>query len=74
MIGGQTAISGHLSIADDVKIAGQSGVAASINEVGKIVQGPMAYNIKDFQRSYVLFKKLPEIYKLINSIKKEFKK
>ena len=74
MIGGQTAISGHLTIADDVKIAGQSGVASSINEVGKIVQGPMAYNIKEFQRSYILFKKLPEIYTLVNSIKKELDK
>ena len=30
MIGGQTAISGHIKIADDVKIAGQSGVAKDI--------------------------------------------
>ena len=74
MIGGQTAISGHLTIADDVKIAGQSGVATNINEAGKIVQGPMAYSIKDFQRSYIIFKKLPELYKLINSIKKELSK
>jgi len=69
MVGGQTAISGHLTIADDVKIAGQSGVATNITEAGKIVQGPMAYNIKDFQRSYIIFKKLPELYKLILSKK-----
>ncbi len=74
MIGGQTAISGHLTIADEVKIAGQSGVASSIKEIGKIVQGPMAFNIKKFQRSYILFKKLPEIYAAINAIKKELKK
>ena len=71
MIGGQVAISGHLSIADEVKIAGQSGIASSIKEVGKIVQGPMAFEIKDFQRSYIIFKKLPEIYQTLNKIKKE---
>ncbi|HIG31989.1 MAG TPA: UDP-3-O-(3-hydroxymyristoyl)glucosamine N-acyltransferase [Flavobacteriales bacterium] len=71
MIGGQVAISGHLRIADKVKIAGQSGIASSITEVGKIVQGPMAFNIKDFQRSYIIFKKLPEIYETLNKIKKE---
>ena len=71
MIGGQVAVSGHLSIADEVKIAGQSGIASSIKEVGKIVQGPMAFNIKDFQRSYLIFKKLPEIYQTLNKIKKE---
>jgi UDP-3-O-[3-hydroxymyristoyl] glucosamine N-acyltransferase len=70
MIGGQTAISGHLTLADEVKIAGQSGIASNIKEVGKIVQGPMAFDIKDFQRSYILFKKLPEIYQTLNQIKK----
>jgi UDP-3-O-[3-hydroxymyristoyl] glucosamine N-acyltransferase len=71
MIGGQVAIAGHLSIADKVKIAGQSGIASSIKKVGKILQGPMAFDIKDFQRSYIIFKKLPEIYQTLNKIKKE---
>ena len=72
MIGGQVAISGHLTIADDVRIAGQSGIASSIPKRGSILQGPMAFNIKEFQRSYIIFKKLPEIYKILNSIKSEF--
>ena len=71
MVGGQVAISGHLSIADEVKIAGQSGIASSIKEAGRIVQGPMAFDIKDFQRSYIIFKKLPEIYQTLNKIKKK---
>ena len=70
-IGGQVAVSGHLSIADQVKIAGQSGIASSIKKVGAIVQGPMAFDIKDFQRSYIIFKKLPEIYQTLNKIKKD---
>ena len=72
MIGGQVAISGHITIADEVKIAGQSGIASNIKETGAIVQGPMAFNIKDFQRSYILFKKLPKIEKTLNKIKKKF--
>lgn len=72
MIGGQVAISGHLIIANNVKIAGQSGVAAAIKKEGAIVQGPMAFNLKDFQRSYVIFKKLPDIYKTLNLIKNQF--
>ena len=71
MIGGQTAVSGHLTIADEVKIAGQSGIASSIKEVGKIVQGPMAFDIRDFQRSYIIFKKLPELYRTVNTLKKK---
>ena len=71
MIGGQTAVSGHITIADQVKIAGQSGIASSIKQVGKIVQGPMAFDIKDFQRSYIIFKKLPDLYRTVNTIKKQ---
>ena len=73
MIGGQTAVSGHLTIADEVKIAGQSGIASSIKQVGKIVQGPMAFDIKDFQRSYIIFKKLPDLYRTVNTLKKQIK-
>ena len=39
MIGGQVGIVGHLTIADEVKIAAQSGIANSIKEKGAIVQG-----------------------------------
>ena len=72
MIGGQTAISGHLTIADEVKIAGQSGIASSITKKGAVLQGPMAFDIKEFQRSYIIFKKLPEMYRTLTSIKKQF--
>ena len=58
MIGGQTAIAGHLKIADEVKIAGQSGVASSINKKGEILQGPMAFNIKEFQNYSKLLENL----------------
>ena len=72
MIGGQVAISGHITIADNVKIAGQSGVASSVKKNGATLQGPMAFNIKEFQRSYIIFKKLPQMYKTLTLIKKEF--
>ncbi len=72
MIGGQVAVSGHLEITDEVKVAGQSGIASSIKEKGCIIQGPMAFDIKEFQRSYIIFKKLPEMYRTLSLIKKQF--
>ena len=69
MIGGKVAIAGHLVIANKVKIAGQSGVASSITKIGSVVQGPLAFDIKQFQRSYILFKKLPELFKAVESNK-----
>ena len=69
MIGGQVAISGHLNIGNNVKIAGKSGVIKDIQS-DTTIQGPMAYNMKDFQKSYVHFKNLPNIVSNINLINK----
>jgi UDP-3-O-[3-hydroxymyristoyl] glucosamine N-acyltransferase len=61
MIGGQVAIIGHATIADNVKIAAKSGIPSSIKKEGEIVMGPVAFNIKDFQKSYILFRRLPQL-------------
>lgn len=73
MIGGQVGIVGHIKIADGVKIAAQSGIGQSIEKEGEIVQGSPAYFIGDYKRSYVLFKKLPEIYDKLNQLIKNTK-
>ena len=64
MIGGQVGIVGHITIADGVKIAAQSGIGSSIKE-NEIVQGSPAFNIGDYKRTYVLFRKLPDLEKKI---------
>jgi UDP-3-O-[3-hydroxymyristoyl] glucosamine N-acyltransferase len=46
-IGGQTGISGHLSIGNNVKIGGKSGVVADIKD-NQIVMGYPAKSIRDF--------------------------
>lgn len=71
MIGGQVGIIGHLKIADGTKIAAQSGIGSSIEEPNTIVQGSPAFSVSDYQRSYVVFKKLPEVYKKIQEISKK---
>ncbi|KAA3651882.1 MAG: UDP-3-O-(3-hydroxymyristoyl)glucosamine N-acyltransferase [Bacteroidetes bacterium] len=72
MIGGQVGIVGHIKIADEVKIAAQSGIAQSIETAGTIVQGSPAINIGDFKRSYVMFRKLPEISAQLQNLDKKF--
>jgi len=74
MIGGQVGIVGHIKIADEVKIAAQSGIGQNIDIVGQIVQGSPAFFIGDYKRSYVLFRKLPEIYSKLNELLKASKK
>ena len=71
MIGGQVGIVGHIKIADGVKIAAQSGIGHSIKTENSIVQGSPAIGIGDYKRSYVLFRKLPELNEKIDALEKE---
>jgi UDP-3-O-[3-hydroxymyristoyl] glucosamine N-acyltransferase len=68
MVGGQVGIVGHITIADKVKIAAQSGIGSSITKEGEIVQGSPAFNIGDYKRTYVIFRKLPEMEKRIKEL------
>jgi len=73
LIGGQVGIIDHLTIADEVKIAAQSGIGGSIKEKGAIVQGSPAFNIYTYQKSYVVFRQLPELRKKILDLEKQIK-
>ena len=70
MIGGQVGIIGHLKIADKVKIAAQSGIGHNIEEEGAVVQGSPAFAYGDYKRSYILYRKLPELNTKINQLEK----
>ncbi len=69
-IGGQVGISGHLTIGSNVRIAAQSGIAKDIQD-GATVQGSPAFPKMQHDRSHVIFKMLPELYKRIGELEKE---
>lgn len=73
MFGGQVGIIGHIKIGNEVKIAAQSGIGKSISE-GEIVQGSPAFDAGIYQRSYVGFRKLPDLISRINDLERELKK
>jgi UDP-3-O-[3-hydroxymyristoyl] glucosamine N-acyltransferase len=70
MIGGQVGIVGHIKVGDGAKIAAQSGVSSNV-KAGEVVQGAPAFDFGKYQKSYVLFRKLPDIYKKITELEKE---
>ena len=72
MMGGQVGVIGHLNIGDNVKIAAQSGVAKNLKD-NEVVQGSPAYGYSDYQKSYIYFKKLPQMAKDIHNIEKKLK-
>jgi len=73
MIGGQVGIVGHLVIADGVMIAAQSGVGKSITEENSIVEGSPAFGIRNYQRSYVHFRRLDSLVKRVNELERNSK-
>jgi len=74
LIGGQVGIIGHLEIADKVMIAAQSGVGKSIKEEKAIYEGSPAFPIRDFQRSYIHFRRFDKLVKRINELENRLKK
>lgn len=70
MVGGQTGISGHLQIADKTKIVAQSGIPSTVKETDTLMGTP-AIPINDFKRSYIGFRKLPEMMRELSQLRKE---
>lgn len=64
-IGGQVGFVDGIHIADGVEIAAQSGVMNSIEQVGAKVWGSPAMPAQQFRKSFVLFRRLPELVKAI---------
>ena len=70
VIGGQVGIAGHLHIGDRTTIAAQSGVIADIAG-GSTVMGAPSFDHKDYIKSYVIFRKLPQLAQRIERINKK---
>ncbi|WP_172915963.1 UDP-3-O-(3-hydroxymyristoyl)glucosamine N-acyltransferase [Capnocytophaga canimorsus] len=71
MIGGQVGIVGHLTIGNRVKIQAQSGVIRNVED-DEILQGAPAIGYNDYNKSYVIFKKLPSLMKRFLDIEKKY--
>ena len=57
IIAGQVGIAGHITIADNTTIGAQAGVLGKVKKEGEVLMGSPAFPLKDFMRSYALFKR-----------------
>lgn len=71
MFGGQVGIAGHAVIGDKVNSGAQAGIAGSIRKGHVTVQGSPAIDAKNFARSSVVYKNLPQMYSDLNKMKEE---
>ena len=72
MVGGQVGFIGHITIGDNVRIQAQTGVARNVKD-NEVLYGTPAFAYKDYVKSYIYFKKLPDLVATINTLKEEVK-
>lgn len=70
-VGGQVGFAGHIKIADDTQIQAQSGLASSIETPGTAVFGSPAIGYRDFIRSHIVFKQLPDLQRKVLELEKK---
>jgi UDP-3-O-[3-hydroxymyristoyl] glucosamine N-acyltransferase len=73
MIGGQAGVVGHLTLADGTHLTAQSGISVN-TKANAIMRGSPAFDIAKYQRCYVLFRRLPELYDQIKELENKVKK
>ena len=70
MFGGQVGVAGHITVGNRVNMGAQSGVNGSIKD-GKALIGTPPIEFKNYFKSSAVFKKLPDMYLELASLKKE---
>lgn len=70
MFGGQVGVSGHIIIGNKVMLGAQSGVPGSIKDNQQLIGTP-PMEMKPYFRSQAIFRRLPEMYKELNELRKE---
>jgi len=70
MFGGQVGIAGHITVGNRVNMGAQSGVNGSVKD-GKQLIGTPPIEFKNYFKSSAVFKKLPDMYLELASLKKE---
>ncbi len=73
MMGGQVGIVGHSKIADKVMIGAQAGVSSDVKKEGEILLGSPTMPIRDYNKSYVYFRKLPSLAIRIGELEKKIR-
>lgn len=71
MFGGQVGLAGHLKIANGTKIGAQAGILGDVKEENTVILGSPAFELKQYLKSTIVFKKLPELKTKVDKLEKE---
>ena len=70
MVGGQAGFAGHIQVADKTFVGAQCGVISNTKGQGEQLIGSPAMDPKQFFRSMAVVKRLPDMYRELNELKK----
>ena len=70
MVGGQAGFAGHIHVADKTFVGAQCGVIGDTKGDEKLVGSP-AMDPKEFFKSMAVFRRLPDMYRELNALRKE---
>ncbi len=73
VVGGQVGMAGHLVIANKTSIGAQAGVLKSVKEENAKLFGTTALDLKEYFRSYAIFRKLPDLYSRLKELEEKMK-
>ncbi len=71
VIAGQAGIVGHLKIGDQVTVAAQAGISKNVNKKGVVLLGSPAFELTDYKKSYVVFRRLPDLANRIKELEQK---
>ena len=70
IIAGQVGIAGHLVLANNTSIGAQAGISKSTEE-GERLMGAPAIDVKEYYKSYAVFKKLPDLSNRLRELERK---
>lgn len=71
VIAGKAGIVGHIKIADKTTIGANTGVSKNIKKSGQILFGYIGFDLKDFLKSYSIFKNLAVLEDRLRELEKK---
>jgi UDP-3-O-[3-hydroxymyristoyl] glucosamine N-acyltransferase len=71
VIAGKAGIVGHIKIADKTTIGGNTGISKSIKTSGQTLFGFLAMDMKEFLKSYSVFKNLDQLQRRVQQLEKK---
>lgn len=71
VLAGKSSVVGHIKLADKTTVGGNTAIMKSIEEEGQTLLGYIGMDMKDFLKSYAVFKKLPSIQNKLQDLEKK---